>query len=413
MGLSREPVPRATTPPPPLHGTPILKASPQHALEALVKSHRFEQPVYVTRPTLPRLEDLARRLEPAWERGWLTNNGALHDELRESLRTYLDVEHLSLCCNGTVALLLALQSARITGGEVITTPFTFPATPHALYWNRVRPVFCDVTPHDFNLDPARIEALIGSETRAILPVHVFGYPCDVDAIQEIADRHGLAVLYDAAHAMGVRRQGQSILDWGDYSILSFHATKLFSTAEGGAVVSRSEAARVRVDHLKNFGIVDEETVIGPGINGKMNELQAAFGLLQLEGIEREIENRGKLTELYRARLRDVPGLTFHEDRPGVRHNYAYFTLLIDEEAFGMSRDELWETLKLFNVVTRKYFSPLCSHFPCYSALPSAQRENLPVAEDVARRILSIPLYGTLAPESVEQLCAILAELARI
>ena len=391
--------------------TPLNK-SPKSSVEELVRTHGFEKPIFVTKPTLPSLEAYAERLQPAWESALLTNNGVLHGELQEALKAYLKVEHLNLCCNGTVALLLALQSARITGGEVITTPFTFPATSHALYWNHVKPVFCDVTPHDFNLDPERIESLISTETRAILPVHVFGHPCDVEAIQDIADRHGLMVMYDAAHTMGVDLKGRSILDWGDYSILSFHATKLFSTAEGGAVVSRSEAARIRVDHLKNFGIADQETVIGPGINGKMNELQAAFGLLQLESIDQEIANRAALTTIYRDRLRDVPGLTFHEDRADVRHNYAYFTLLVDEEAYGLSRDELWRTLKEFNVVTRKYFHPLCSHFPCYSALPSAAPSNLPVAEDIARRILSMPLYGSLEPEAVERICAILTALSR-
>lgn len=364
----------------------------------------------MTRPTLPPLEDFQRRLAPAWESARLTNDGVLHAELRQALREYLGVEHLSLCCNGTVALLLALQAARINSGDVITTPFTFPATAHSLHWNRVRPVFCDIEGRDFTLDPARIERSIGPETRAILPVHVFGYPCDVDAIQAIADRHGLVVIYDAAHTMGVRLSGESILEWGNCSVLSFHATKLFTTAEGGAVVSRTESDRVRVDYLKNFGIADEETVIGPGINGKMNELQAALGLLQLEGLDAEIDARGRLTGIYRERLRAVPGLTFQEDRPGVDHNYAYFTVLVDEQAFGMTRDELHEALGLFNVVARKYFHPLCSHYPSYSSLPSAQPENLPVAERVTASILCLPLYGSLDPETVERICALIAEL---
>ena len=391
----------------------MANATNQNAFQTLVRRHRFDRPIYITRPTLPKLEDFKRRLEPVWASAWLTNDGALHDELRAALIDHLGVEHLSLCCNGTVALLLALQAAGIDGGEVITTPFTFPATPHVLHWNGVRPVFCDIEEQWFTLDPERIEGMIGPDTRAILPVDVFGYPCDVEAIQTVADRHGLVVIYDAASMMGVRYRGESILRWGDHSILSFHATKLFSTAEGGAVVSRTGSNRQRVDFLKNFGIADEETVIGPGINGKLNELQAAFGLLQLEQVGAEIANRKALTGIYRERLRDVPGITFQEDSPEVLHNYAYFTILVDPQRYGMTRDELWEALELFNVVTRRYFHPLCSHYPFYSALPSARPEDLPVAERVAERILCLPLYGTLEAQAVENVCTIISELCRV
>jgi dTDP-4-amino-4,6-dideoxygalactose transaminase len=394
-------------------GLPVVDATIQNSLQALVRRHRLERPIYVTRPTLPDLADFRRRLEPVWASAWLTNDGALHEELRAALIDRLGVEHLSLCCNGTLALLLALQAAGIDGGEVITTPFTFPATPHSLHWSGAQPVFCDIEERSYTLDPEGIEKLIGSETRAILPVHVFGYPCDVEAIQAVADRHGLAVIYDAAHAMGVRYRGESILRWGDYSVLSFHATKLFSTAEGGAVVSRSESDRRRIDFSKNFGIADEETVIGPGINGKLNELQAAFGLLQLEGLEAEIANRERLTAIYRERLRAVPGISFQERPPDVHLNYASFTLLVDPDRYGMTRDELWQALKLFNVVTRRYFHPLCSRYPVYSTLPSARPENLPVAERVAERILCLPLYGTLEPEVVEKVCAIISELRHV
>lgn len=376
----------------------------------LVERHRFAEPVFITRPTLPKLEDYQRKLERIWETRWLTNDGECHGQLTQALEDYLGVEHVNLCCNGTIALLLALQAAGIDGGEVITTPFTFPATPHALHWNRVQPVFCDIDETTFNLDPERIESAIGPDTRGILPVHVFGNPCDVEAIQAIAARHGLPVIYDAAHMMGVTRNGKSILDWGDFSILSFHATKLFSTAEGGAVVSGSEANRERIDFMKNFGIADEETVIGPGINGKMSELQAAFGLLQLEGVETEIASRKTLTQLYRDRLAPVPGIAFQSDLPGVRHNYAYFPILVDAEAYGLSRDELWSALKLFNVITRKYFHPLCSHYPSYASLPSSRPENLPVAERVAASVLCLPLYGTLSASSVETICTIISEL---
>jgi len=391
-------------------GLPLADATIQSTIQSLVRRYRFERPIYITRPALPKLEDYKRRLEPVWASAWLTNDGALHNELRAALIEHLGVEHLSLCCNGTIALLLALQAENIDSGEVITTPFTFPATPHALHWNGVRPVFCDIEERCYAIDPARIEGLIGPETRAILPVHAFGHPCDVEAIQAIADRHGLVVIYDAASMMGVRYRGEAILRWGNYSVLSFHATKLFSTAEGGAVVSRTESGRKRIDFLKNFGIADEETVIGPGINGKMNELQAALGLLQLEGVEAEVASRKTLTGIYRERLRDVPGLTFPEDSPDVDHNYAYFTVLVDPQRYGMTRDELWEVLKLFNVVTRRYFHPLCSHYPFYSVLPSARPENLPVAERVAGRILCLPLYGTLEAQAVENVCTIISEL---
>jgi dTDP-4-amino-4,6-dideoxygalactose transaminase len=380
------------------------------ALDDLVRRHRFAEPVQVMRPTLPSREAYLEKLAPVWESAWLTNDGALHQELTAALATYLEVEHLSLCCNGTLALLIALQAFRITSGEVITTPFTFPATPHSLYWNRITPVFCDVDEKSFNLDPNRIEALIGPDTRGILPVHVFGQPCEVEAIQSIADKHGLHVIYDAAHVMGVRYGEQSLLEYGDCSILSFHATKHFTTVEGGAIVSRSEVQRDRIDYLKNFGIQDAETVIGPGINGKMNEFQAAFGLLQLAGIEQEIEARARLTAAYRERLRDVPGLSFQEDLPGVRHNYAYFTVLVDADRYHLDRDQLHDLLREFNIHSRKYFYPLCSHYSCYSALPSARPENLPVAERVAERILCLPLYGTLPEQAVEQLCEILASL---
>lgn len=389
------------------------RAKLQNSLDALVRRYRFEHPLYITRPTLPPLEDYARRLEPAWESAWLTNDGVLQQQLRSALCDYLGVEHLSLACNGTVGLLLALQAARVEDGEVITTPFTFPATPHALHWSRLRPVFCDIEEGSHGLDPECIEALIGPETRAILPVHVFGYPCDVEAIDGIARRHGLPVIYDAAHMMGVRLGGESILRWGDHSVLSFHATKLYSTAEGGAIVSRRDADRVRVDLLKNFGIADEETVIGPGINGKMSELQAALGLLQLEHLDAEIEARAALTRIYRERLRDVPGIQFREDLPGVRHNHGYFTVRVDPEAYGSTRDELWSALKLFNVVTRRYFSPLCSRYPAYAALASARPERLPVAERAAERNLCLPLYGTLPPDAVEIVCAIISELRRV
>ncbi len=380
--------------------------APHHLLERF----RFPEPVYVTRPTMPELEDFQQSLRRIWASKRLTNAGDFHRELEERLAEYLGVEHLSLFCNGTIALLVALQLLRINSGEVITTPFTFPATAHVLYWNRIRPVFCDVEPGTFNLDPARVEELISPDTKAILGVHVYGNPCDVDALQAIADRHGLHVIYDAAHAFGARFRGRSLAGYGDVSMLSFHATKLFSTLEGGALVLATAAQKERTDFLKNFGIAGEETVIGPGINGKMNELQAAYGLLQLQLTDREIADRGALARTYRDRLAAVPGIDCLPRVAEVEENYAYFPVLIDEAVFGMSRDELHRTLKEFNVVTRKYFFPLCSTYSCYSASTSARPENLPVAHKVASRILCLPIYGGLGVEAVEAICEILAGL---
>ncbi|MCL4692260.1 MAG: DegT/DnrJ/EryC1/StrS family aminotransferase [Candidatus Hydrogenedentes bacterium] len=370
------------------------------------------EPVYVTKPTMPDLGRYTQELESLWKTGWLTNQGCMHQDLERRLEQHLGVENLSLFCNGTIALLVALQSLRINGGEVITTPFTFAATPHVLHWNGVTPVFADIDPHTFNLDPARIEQRIGSNTRAILAVHVYGTPCDVDALQTIADRHGLAVVYDAAHAFGVRYKGQSILRYGNASVLSFHATKLYTTIEGGAVVASSQQHKERVDFLKNFGIADEETVIGPGINGKLNEFQAAFGLLQLETVDQEIAQRAALARLYRERLETLPGLKLLPHNKEVTPNHSYFPILIDEAQFGISRDALYQALRDCNIVTRKYFHPLCSHYPCYAALPSARPENLPVAERVAQRILCLPIYGSLPPETVGAVCDVIGAIHR-
>ncbi len=380
------------------------------SIASLIKTYRLSAPIYVTQPTMPKLEDYTEKLKGVWERRWLTNDGELHKELERRLAEYLGTEHLTLFCNGTIALLVALQSLQIDEGEVITTPFTFPATPHVLHWNRLRPVFCDIDEKTFNLDPSRIERLISPSTKAVLAVHVYGTPCDVEAIQQIADRHGLSVVYDAAHAFGVRYRDQSVLNHGDISMLSFHATKLFTTGEGGALICRSEAQKKRIDFLKNFGIADEETVIGPGINGKMSEIQAAFGLLQLEAVEQEIESRGRLTGIYRAELGDVPGISFIEEMPDVCHNYAYFPILVDEDRYGVGRDELCLLLKEFNIYPRRYFHPLCSHYPCYSALPSSVPENLPVAERISRQVLCLPLYGSLRAEEVKIISAIIKSL---
>jgi dTDP-4-amino-4,6-dideoxygalactose transaminase len=379
----------------------------------LVNRYKLPKAVFVTQPRMPRLEDYTRDLEQIWESRWLTNDGPFHKKFEKRLAEYLRVEYVNVFCNGTIALLVALQALRINSGEVITTPFTFPATAHVLHWNGIQPVFCDIDEKTYNLDPGCIERLISPNTKALLPVHVYGTPCDVIAIQEIADRHGLHVLYDAAHAMGVRLNGRPLVDYGDISMLSFHATKLFTTLEGGALVVGSEVQKTRINFLKNFGFADQETIIGPGINGKMNEMQAAFGLLQLDMIEEEIAGRGRLTRIYRSRLASVPGLTLLEDAPGAEHNNAYFPILIDTEIFGMSRDTLHIQLQEFNVMSRKYFYPLASRYSCYSALPSSRPENLPVAERVAKEVLCLPLYGTLDDDVVETICTILRELHRV
>jgi len=375
--------------------------------EDFLSEYRLSEPVYVTRPTMPSRSSYETYLEQIWRSRWLTNDGQFHVEFERKLREYLQVEYINLFVNGTIALLVALQALRINSGEVITTPFTFPASTHVLHWNRIKPVFADIDRSTFNIDPARIERLITPDTKAILAVHVYGTPCDVEAIQSIADRNGLHVIYDAAHAFGVRLNDRSILEYGDISSLSFHATKLFTTIEGGALVSRRRQQRERIQFLRNFGISDEETVIGPGINGKMNEFQASFGLLGLELIEKEIENRRRLTQLYRKKLEGIQGLTYLKDTPGVDHNYSYFPVLIDPVEFGVDRDQLADLLKQCNIFPRKYFFPLCSQYSCYSALPSASPQNLPVATEVADQVLCLPLYGELEESVLTTVCTII------
>ena len=375
----------------------------------LIRRRKLPDIVYVTRPTMPKLAGYVQMLEGIWDRRWLTNQGPLHEDLEARLRSFLGVPHLSLFCNGTIALLVALEALRIDSGEVITTPFSFPATTHALFWNRVRPVFSDIDPITLNLDPVKIERLISPETRAILAVHVYGRPCDVEAIERIANVHGLHVIYDAAQAFGVRYKGNSLLNYGDISILSFHATKLFTTIEGGALICGSEVRRQRVNSLKNFGIADEETVIGPGINGKMNEFQAAFGLMQMDLVEEEIAKRRDLALLYTELLAGIPGIAVLSGIPETELNYAYFPVLIDAARFGMTRDELFVVLRQCNVHARKYFYPLISWASCYSALPSAAGSNLPVAERISRQVLCLPIYGSLEPETVRLISGIIVE----
>jgi dTDP-4-amino-4,6-dideoxygalactose transaminase len=379
-------------------------------MNELAKEYRLPEPVYITRPRMPELEDYHKCLEKIWDSRWLTNGGQFHEEFERRLKEYLGVEHLNLFVNGTIALLVALQALRINSGEVITTPFTFPATSHVLYWNGIRPVFCDIEDKTCNLDPSRIEGLIRPDTKAILAVHVYGNPCDVEAIQAIADRHGLYVIYDAAHAFGVQIDGKSVMNFGDISAMSFHATKLFNSIEGGALVSGTAKKRNRIQYLKNFGISDEETVVGPGINGKMNEFQASFGLLQLDTVDQEIQSRELLTRVYRQKIDDLPGITLIHDMPGVKHNYGYLPILVDPDRYGVDRNRLSAILKECNVVARKYFYPLCSQYPCYASLPSARPEDLPVARRVAEQVLCLPLYGELEPDTVEVICRIITEV---
>lgn len=364
------------------------------------------KPIYVTQPFLPPLEEFIPYLEKIWENKWLTNGGPFHQELEKQLADYLGVEHLALFANGTLALVTALQALRITG-EVITTPFSFVATAHSLLWNGIKPVFVDIDPETFNLDPKKIEAAITPHTTAILPVHVYGYPCDVEKIQRIADTYGLKVIYDAAHAFGVSYKGESLLRHGDLSILSFHATKVFNTFEGGAIICPDAKTKNRIDDLKNFGYSGEVTVIAPGINAKMNEVQAAFGLLQLKHIDKAISRRREIDSQYREQLSSVPGITCPQLPAETTNNYSYFPVLIEKE-YPLQRDELNEMLRQHGIYPRRYFHPLISEFPMYSGLPSAEPSNLPYAKKTADHVLCLPIYPDLADESITRIVSIIA-----
>lgn len=347
----------------------------------------------VTQPFLPPLEEFLPYLQKIWDSKQVTNGGPFHAQLEQALCEYLDVEHLSLFSNGTLALITALQAMKITG-EVITTPFSFVATTHALHWNGVRPVFADIDPVSMNLDPQKIEAAITPQTTAILPVHVYGNPCEVEAIERIADTYGLRVLYDAAHAFGVRKNGRSVLSFGDMSVLSFHGTKIFNTFEGGAIICQDAKTKRRIDNLKNFGFVDEVTVIGAGINGKMNEVQAAFGLLQLQHMDHITAARALIAERYRSAFLNVRGLQLHEIPAHSTRNNSYFPIRITRD-FPVTRDALYEAMREKNIWARRYFYPLISEFPTYRGLPSAARSNLPVAAEVSQQVLCLPIYPAL------------------
>ncbi len=372
---------------------------------------KLNKPIYVTQPAMPPLEEFREYLEKIWETRVLTNHGPFHQQFESALAEYLGVKHISVFVNGTIALITALQALRITG-EVITSPFSFVATTHSLWWNNIRPVFADVDPVHFNLDPERIEAAITPQTTAIMPVHVYGNPCRLDEIQKIADTHGLRVIYDAAHAFGVRVHGNSILNYGDMSVLSFHATKPFNTFEGGAIACRDENTKNRLYYLKNFGFANELTVIGQGINAKMNEVQAAFGLLQLKHIDEYIAKRKAIAETYRSNLSRTGGIRLLDDAPGTVHSYSYFPVLIDREEFGLSRDEVYENLKEHNVYGRRYFYPLISQFPIYRNLPSSGAENLPVATRVAEQVICLPIYPGLEMESVHHIIYLIKNMQR-
>lgn len=357
----------------------------------------MEKPTYITKPALPPLSEFMPYLEEIWKTRVLTNQGSFHRHFEEALADYLGVKYLSLFSNGTLALVTALQVLRITG-EVITTPFSFVATTHSLWWNNIKPVFVDIEPNTFNLDPNRIEMAITPKTTAIMPVHVYGNPCDVEALKEICDIYGLRLIYDAAHTFGVRIDGRALADFGDLSVLSFHATKVFNTFEGGAIICHDATTKKRIDFLKNFGFADETTVVAPGINAKMNEFQAALGLLQIKYIAANIAKRKTIAEKYREGLRGIEGLRYLEDIPGVKHNYAYFPILVDENAYGKSRDALYLELKRHNIYSRRYFYPLISSFSTYRSFESAAPTNLPVAYRVAEQVLCLPIYPDLEPE---------------
>ena len=362
--------------------------------------------IYVTQPYLPPLSEFIPYLEQIWENKWLTNGGPFHQQLEQALCDYLGVKHIALFSNGTLALMTAMQALRITG-EVITTPYSFVATSHSLLWNGIRPVFADIDPITLNLDPAKIEAAITPQTTAIMPVHCYGHPCDVAAIQKIADNYGLKVIYDAAHAFGVQSEGASVLNHGDLSVLSFHATKVFNTFEGGAIVCHDAKTKQRIDNLKNFGIVDEVTVVAPGINGKMSEINAAFGLLQLKGIDAALQQRQAVDARYRAGLAAVTGIHCLPDTGEQVANYAYFPILVRPE-YSLSRDALFQKLRDCGVYARRYFYPLISDFPMYRGLPSAGQSNLPVASKAASEVICLPIYPALTSEQVDFVLRIIA-----
>lgn len=364
-----------------------------------------QQPTYVTQPYLPPFEEFVPYLKKIWESKVLTNGGPYHQELESALCKHLGVEHIALFANATIALITALQALRVTG-EVITTPYSFVATSHSLLWNGIKPVFVDIEPVSLNIDPRKIEAAITPQTTAIMPVHCYGNPCEVDAIQKIADNYNLRVIYDAAHAFGVEDAGGSVLRHGDLSVLSFHATKVFNTFEGGAIVCPDSKTKLRIDQLKNFGFVDEVTVVAAGINGKMSEFNSALGLVQLRHIDQAMAERQRIDARYRALLADIPGIYCLPHNKETRVNYAYFPILVNPD-YPLSRDDLYQKLKSHQIHPRRYFYPLIADFPMYRGLPSAHRHNLPVANDAAQKILCLPIYPNLTDAKLEEIAALI------
>lgn len=357
--------------------------------------------ILVTLPLMPDLEEFDELLKEIWSSKWITNYGQFHETLERELAAYLKVPYLSLFTNGTLPLITALQALRI-GGEVITTPYSFVATTHSLWWNGIKPVFVDVDPQTGNLDPRKVEAAITPKTTAIMPVHVYGQPCEVEEIQRVADRYGLKVIYDAAHAFGVEVEGESVLNAGDVSTLSFHATKVYNTVEGGALVMKDAKMKERIDYLKNFGFAGETEVVGPGINSKMDEVRAAYGLLNLKRVEGAIAHRKWVAQEYRRRLGDVEGIRMLEEREGVKYNYGYFPVFVDSEEYGETRDELYERLRSEGVWGRRYFYPLISTFSTYRGLESAKKEHLPVATKMADEVICLPIHHEMTEVEVER-----------
>ena len=375
--------------------------------------------ITVTSPLLPNLEDFQKLLKEIWESRWITNMGQFHKQLELALADYLHVPYVCLFTNGTLPLITALQALRITG-EVITTPYSFVATTHSIWWNHCKPVFVDIDPNTGNMDPDKIEAAITPATTCIMPVHCYGRPCDTKRIQEIADKYGLKVIYDAAHAFGVEVPAEQyglpayndkgmagIMNAGDMSTLSFHATKVYNTIEGGALIVHDEKMKRRIDNLKNFGITDEVTVVAPGINGKMDEVRSAFGLLNLKQVDSAISQRKMIANQYRALLHDISGLSFGNDLPGVHHNYSYFPIFIDAEKFGMTRDELYFRMKEEGVLSRRYFYPLISNFPTYRGLSSANKENLPIGNKMADEVLCLPIHHALSDNDINRIISLI------
>lgn len=369
----------------------------------------LQNQITVTSPLLPNLEEYNALLQDIWSRRWITNNGYYHQQLEQALAEYLGVPYISLFTNGTLPLITALQALGLTKGEVITTPYSFVATSHSIWWNQLTPVFVDIEEETCGIDPNKIEAAITPNTVAIMPVHCYGKPCKTEQIDAIAKKYGLRVIYDAAHAFGVKVNDESILKAGDISTLSFHATKVYNTIEGGALVCHSKEMKEQIDHLKNFGFEDEVTVVAPGINSKMDEVRAAYGLLNLRQVDAAMEARQKVANAYRDALRDVKGIRFLDDMVGVKHNYSYFPIFVDAEQYGTTRDDLYEKMKANNVYGRRYFYPLITDFEPYKDIPSAHPANLPVANKIANQVICLPMHHALSDDDVRRVLKIIID----